>query len=154
MENSPPPPSCAGCKDRDAIIAALQTSLNEMHIRAVDAEAGFPCIDERDATIASLCSNRGDLLARNAAWMEWSKGLVGMQASDADARLAIAGLTDKRVDSIVAFHYAEANRFDRAASTFDATGSDDAAERCRMKAGHTRCLAAQIARGDDLRGGE
>lgn len=36
------------------VIAGLQASLNEMHIRAVDAESGFPCLAERDAIIANL----------------------------------------------------------------------------------------------------
>lgn len=58
----------------------------------------------------------------------------------------------ERVASIVAHHDAEARRFDCAADEFDGLGNADAADRCRTKAGHTRTLAAQIARGDDLRG--
>lgn len=56
----------------------------------------------------------------------------------------------QRVASIVAHHHAEAKRFDRAADDFDKLDNADAADRCRTKAGHTRSLAAQIERGDDL----
>jgi hypothetical protein len=51
--------------------------------------------------------------------------------------------------SIVAFLAAEAVRFDRAADDFDAMDKADPADRCRCKAGHSRTLAAQIARCDD-----
>jgi len=126
--------------ERDQTIAGLQVAINEMHIRAVDSEAGFPCIAERDATIASLRSSRDDLLARNAAWMEWSKGLVGMQASDADARMTITGLTDKRVASIVAFLERQA---DAKRESWSRPQSDTIND-----------IATQIARGDDMLGGE
>ena len=49
--------------ERDQTIAGLQVAINEMHIRAVDAEAGFPCVNERDTTITSL---RDSLVAANA----------------------------------------------------------------------------------------
>ncbi len=76
-EPSPPstaPSACPGCEslrqrldeaiaERDQTIAGLQVAINEMHIRAVDAEAGFPCVNERDTTITSL---RDSLVAANA----------------------------------------------------------------------------------------
>lgn len=53
-------------------------------------------------------------------------------------------------DSIVAFIRAEAGRFDAAAARFDDIGQNaDAASRCRVKAGHSRSLAAQIERHAD-----
>ena len=55
--------------------------------------------------------------------------------------------------SIVAFLAAEAKRFDLAAYDFDKMDKADSADRCRTKAGHTRTLAAQIARSDDCLGG-
>lgn len=58
----------------------------------------------------------------------------------------------ERVASIVAFLNAEAQRFELASYDFNKTGKHEAAERCHVKAGRTRALATQIARGDDLRG--
>ena len=63
-----------------------------------------------------------------------------------------ATLLDDRA-SIVAFLAAEAKRFDLAAYDFDKMDKADSADRCRTKAGHTRTLAAQIARSDDCLGG-
>ena len=84
--------------EAEAALDNLQASLNEMHIRAVEAAA------------------------------------------------------DRA--SIVAFLDAEATHIDRTAAVFDAALAPDSADRCRTKAGHTRTLAAQIARGDDRQGGE
>lgn len=50
-----------------------------------------------------------------------------------------------------AFIDGEARRFDAAAKTYFATGNTGAADRCATKAGHSRTLAAQVARGDDER---
>jgi len=55
--------------------------------------------------------------------------------------------------SIVAFLTAEGQRFDRVAVLMTSQMHWDAADRCRTKAGHTRTLAAQVARGDDRLGG-
>lgn len=51
--------------------------------------------------------------------------------------------------SVVAFIESEARRFDAASGTYFATGNTGAADRCSCKAGHSRTLAAQVARGDD-----
>ena len=63
---------------------------------------------------------------------------------------AVDACVKVKVESIVAFHRAEAVRFDNAADRYDDLYRNaDAADRCRTKAGHTRTLAAQIERGDD-----
>jgi len=89
-EPSPPPtaPSaCPGCE-------SLRQRLDEANIRAVDAEAGFPCVNERDTTITSL---RDSLVAANAH----------------AAKLEREAHKDRA--SIVAFLAAEAKRRDKEA---------------------------------------
>jgi hypothetical protein len=81
--------------ERDQTIAGLQVAINEMHIRAVDAEAGFPCVNERDTTITSL---RDSLVAANAH----------------AAKLEREAHKDRA--SIVAFLAAEAKRRDKQAA--------------------------------------
>lgn len=71
----------------------------------------------------------------------------------------IADPADARIASIVAFLNAEAARFDSAARgiSSEATHSAEVGERHSrlvVRASMCRTLAAQIARGDDLRGGE
>ena len=56
-----------------------------------------------------------------------------------------------RGESVVAFIDGEARRFDAAAKTYFVNGNTGAADRCSCKAGHSRTLAAQVARGDDER---
>ena len=152
-EPSPPPtaPSaCPGCEslrqrldeaiaERDQTIAGLQVAINEMHIRAVDAEAGFPCVNERDTTITSL---RDSLVAANAH----------------AAKLEREAHKDRA--SIVAFLAAEAGRFDRSARSasgdfvYDKRALEISCDKLRAQADIIRSLAAQIARGDDRQGGE
>ncbi len=54
-----------------------------------------------------------------------------------------------RGESVVVYLDGEARRFDNAAKTYNTAGATDAADRCSCKAGHSRTLAAQVARGDD-----
>jgi len=51
--------------------------------------------------------------------------------------------------TVAAFIEGEARRFDAASGAYFATGNTGAADRCSCKAGHSRALAAQGARGDD-----
>ena len=51
--------------------------------------------------------------------------------------------------SVSNFIGAEAGRFELAAYDFNKCGRPDAADRCSIKAAHSRTLAAQVARGDD-----
>lgn len=98
--------------------------------------------DERDTTITSL---RDSLVAANAH----------------AAKLEREAHKDRA--SIVAFLTAEAKRLDEAAELYEGGSTShleiiaklgrEGRERCRVKAGHTRALAAQIARGDDRLGG-
>lgn len=53
--------------------------------------------------------------------------------------------------TVAAFIGDEAGRFELAAYDFNKCGRPDAADRCSIKAGHSRTLAAQVARGDDER---
>ena len=50
---------------------------------------------------------------------------------------------------VAAFIESEARRFDAAAKTYFVNGNTGAADRCSCKAGQSRTLAAQVARGDD-----
>ena len=54
-----------------------------------------------------------------------------------------------RGESVAAFIDGEARRFDAAAPLFIAKKQPGSADRCVIKAGHSRTLAAQVARGDD-----
>ena len=125
--------------ERDQTIAGLQVAINEMHIRAVDAEAGFPCVNERDTTITSL---RDSLVAANAH----------------AAKLEREAHKDRA--SIVAFLAAEAGRFDRSARSasgdfvYDKRALEISCDKLRAQADIIRSLAAQIERGDDRQGGE
>ena len=56
-----------------------------------------------------------------------------------------------RGESVAAFIDGEARRFDAASHNYNVTGNMGAADRCGIKAGHSRTLAAQVARGDDER---
>ena len=51
--------------------------------------------------------------------------------------------------TVAAFIDGEARRFDAASKNFNAYSDTGAADRCSCKAGHSRTLAAQVARGDD-----
>ena len=75
------------------------------------------------------------------------------QPEDPDSIYVRACVAENARASIVAFLAAEAKRFDLAAYDFDKMDKADSADRCRTKAGHTRTLAAQIARSDDCLGG-
>ena len=117
--------------ERDQTIAGLQVAINEMHIRAVDAEAGFPCVNERDTTITSL---RDSLVAANAH----------------AAKLEREAHKDRA--SIVAFLAAEAKRRDKEARS--RIMSPDTQDQLRDEAVLCRTLELAIERGDDLRSGE
>lgn len=51
--------------------------------------------------------------------------------------------------TVAAFIEGEARRFDAASKNYIVMGATDSADRCSCKAGHSRTLAAQVARGDD-----
>lgn len=136
--------------EANAALANLQASLNEMHIRAVDAESGYPCIADRDATIAKLKEQKASIISSLTAAVD---EIADRKADSARLQEALDTASNDRA-SIVAFLTAEAKRFDRAADDFDEMDKADSADRCRTKAGHTRTLAAQIERGDDRKGGQ
>ena len=117
--------------ERDQTIAGLQVAINEMHIRAVDAEAGFPCVNERDTTITSL---RDSLVAANAH----------------AAKLEREAHKDRA--SIVAFLAAEAKRRDKEARS--RIMSPDTQDQLRDEAVLCRTLELAIERGDDRLGQE
>ncbi len=80
------------------------------------------------------------------------KQVLVSQASMIEEREDAAMLANDRA-SIAAFLWREAKRFDRAASVYYSGCETGPGDRCSIKAGHTRTLAAQIERGDDRNGG-
>jgi hypothetical protein len=54
-----------------------------------------------------------------------------------------------RGETVAAFIEGEARRFDAASKNYSVMGATDSADRCSCKAGHSRTIAAQVARGDD-----
>ena len=85
------------------------------------------------------------------------------QPEDPDSIYVRACVAESDRASIVAFLAAEAKRLDEAAELYEGGSTShleilaklgrEGRERCRVKAGHTRALAAQIARSDDCLGG-
>jgi len=142
--------------ETDAVIASLQAALNEMHIRAVDAESGYPCIAERDATIAKLKEQKASIIT------SLTDAVNEIADRKADAARLQDALDTARNDraSIVAFLTAEADRL--AAASRAARGDfvedygalDRYCDGLMAQSDDRRTLAAQIARGDDRQGGE
>jgi hypothetical protein len=54
-----------------------------------------------------------------------------------------------RGETVAAFIEGEARRFDAASKNYSVMGATDSADRCSCKAGHSRTIAAQVARDDD-----
>ena len=100
---------------------------------------------DTDQTRSDLAASARCLVKGWGEWVLRSLARIAFVAGHEAGRKA-------RGESVAAFIESEARRFDAAADDFDEKlRNADAADRCRCKAGHSRTLAAQVARGDDER---
>ena len=121
-----------------------------MHIRAVDAESGYPCIADRDATIAKLKEQKASIIS---SLTDAVNEIADRKADSARLQEALDTASKDRA-SIVAFLIAETWRFEAAAARATSPFKADVRERLNVQASLLRTLAAQIERGDDRQGGQ
>lgn len=135
--------------------AKLDEARSALESAAIEPSEHNAEVDELRRLLAATNQHCEDLIRINGEWTAWGAEVLGTHTSDDGYRQAILHMLGAKVgprQSITKFLWSEAKRIDETVEAMEALGNPAGAERCRIKAGHTRTLAMQVERGRDMDG--